>query len=264
MPTKTRAPASAAKAAKTPKTRMSLAEVMKGLEAAGAEKTRQTYLRQGAQGPVFGVAFGTLKQYVNKIGIDHDLALQLWDTGNVDARHLAAKLVDPAEITPAVLDRWAKESGWQWCMMYTAAVAGESPHGRSRVDAWLASRHDGQRAVGWYLVGTLASLDPELPNSWFEERIAEIEKTVSTASNAQRGAMNQALIQIGGRNAALRKAVLAASKRIGAIEVGHGDTSCKTPDPAPYLAKMWERSDKMGFASPAAQERARESMRTRC
>ena len=32
----------------------------------------------------------------------------------------------------------------------------------------------------------------------------------SRASNAQRGAMNQALIQIGGRNAALRKAVLAA------------------------------------------------------
>src|SRR6185436_6945475 len=110
------------KTAKAPKTRMSLAEVMKGLEAAGAEKTRQTYLRQGAQWPVFGVAFGTLKQYVNKIGIDHDLALQRWDTGNVDARHLAAKLVDPAEITPAVLDRWAKESGWQWCMTYAAAV----------------------------------------------------------------------------------------------------------------------------------------------
>ena len=79
----------------------------------------------------------------------------------------------------------------------------------------------------------------------------------------ERDAMNMAVILIGGRNDVLRKAALAAAKRIGKVEVDHGDTSCKTPDAGPYIEKMWERSAKK-FASPAAQERARESMRTRC
>ena len=36
--------------------------------------------------------------------------------------------------------------------------------------------------------------------------------------------MNRALITIGGRSAALRKAATAAAKRIGKVVVDHGDT----------------------------------------
>jgi hypothetical protein len=49
--------------------------------------------------------------------------------------------------------------------------------------------------------------------------------------------MNMALIAIGVRSAGLRKLALAAAKRIGKVEVDHGDTSCKTPDAAAYIAK---------------------------
>src|SRR5690606_35126803 len=71
-------------------------------------------------------------------------------------------------------------------------------------------------------------------------------------------------ISIGGRNAALRKAALAAAKRIGPVEVDHGDTACKTPDAAAYLDKTWAYATSKGHESPAAQERKRESMRLRC
>jgi hypothetical protein len=73
-----------------------------------------------------------------------------------------------------------------------------------------------------------------------------------------------ALIAIGCRSSALRKAVTAASKRIGKIEIDQGDTACKTPEPVPTLEKSWVYAASKGFASPAAQERARESMRIRC
>ena len=73
-----------------------------------------------------------------------------------------------------------------------------------------------------------------------------------------------ALITIGGRNAALRKVATAAAKRIGKVDVDYGDTACKTPDAGPYIAKMWAHATAKKFASPAAQERARESLRTRC
>ena len=76
--------------------------------------------------------------------------------------------------------------------------------------------------------------------------------------------MNQAVIAIGCRSAALRKSATAAAKRIGKVEIDHGNTACKTPDAAEYIDKAWSHATAKGFASPAAQERKRESMRTRC
>jgi hypothetical protein len=76
--------------------------------------------------------------------------------------------------------------------------------------------------------------------------------------------MLSALMWIGGRSAALKKAALAAGKRIGKVEVDHGDTSCKSPEPLPAIEKMWATAKAKGFETPAAQEREREQPRTRC
>ena len=53
-------------------------------------------------------------------------------------------------------------------------------------------------------------------------------------------AMNRALIAIGVSNARLEKPALAAAKRIGKVEVDHGETGCQTPDAAAYIRKTAE------------------------
>jgi hypothetical protein len=121
-----------------------------------------------------------------------------------------------------------------------------------------------RRCSGWFLVGALAMRDETLPRDWFAAKVATIAKTIHGAPNAEREAMNGALIAIGGRDAALRKEALAAARRIGEVVVDHGDTACKTPDAATYIEKAWTHATAKSFASPAAQERSREPMRTRC
>ena len=121
-----------------------------------------------------------------------------------------------------------------------------------------------RRCAGWSLVAAMAMRDTDTPDTWFSERLAEIETSIRKAPNAQREAMLQALVAIGCRSAALRKSVTAAAKRIGKVEIDHGDTACKTPELAPTLEKTWDYAASKGFESPAAQERARESLRTRC
>jgi 3-methyladenine DNA glycosylase AlkD len=241
---------------------MALAEVMKTLEKAGSEQTRKTYRRHGARAPMFGVSFATMKDLVKKIGVDHDLARALWDTGNHDARTLAVKIADPAATTPADLDRWSRDIGM--CGAYVAMLAAESPHAATKAREWLGSPEPATRATGWTLLGHLSNRDESAADDQFVKRLAQIEKSIHAAPNAERGAMNSALIMIGGRSAALRKSATAAAKRLGKVEIDHGDTECKTPDAASYIEKMWTRAAAKKFASPAAQERARESMRTRC
>jgi len=243
---------------------MALAEVMAALEKAGSEQTRETYARHGAPEPMFGVSFATLKTLYKRIGVDHELALALWETGNFDARNLAVKVVDPAQMSPADLDRWARTPMARMCGGYVAATAAEGPHGLGRAEAWLASKDESLRSAGWQLVGALAMRDETMPDAWFATRLAAIEKTIRTAPNDERAVMNHAVIAIACRNASLRKAATAAAKRIGKVEVDHGDTACRTPEAGPYIDKAWAHSISKGFESPAAHERSRESMRTRC
>ncbi|TAJ04371.1 MAG: DNA alkylation repair protein [Planctomycetota bacterium] len=254
----------APKSAKAAAGRMTLAQVMAALEKAGSEQTRKTYARHGVTVPMFGVSFATLKLLVKQIGVDHELALALWNTGNHDARTLAIKIADPAKVSAADLDRWARGMRVRSCGAYVPALASESPHGPAKAREWLASKEEPVRCAGWALAGFLTHADEGASDAWFLELVERIAKTIHQAPNDERYSMNGALIALGGRSAALRKAATAAAKKIGVVEVDHGDTSCKTPDAGPYIEKMWAHAAAKKFASPAAQERARESMRTRC
>lgn len=254
-------------ARKTSKTqpRMTLAEAMRELKKAGSAQTRKTYTRHGVTEPMFGVSFATLKALTKRIDVDHELALALWDTGNYDARNLAVKIVDPARMTSADLDRWARQcSPVQMCGGYAGMLAAEGPHGAKKAVEWLGSSDAGKRNAAWPLLGQLAHRDETLPGAFFEKRLAEIELTIHSAPNSERYGMNMAVIAIGCRSSGLRKAALAAAKRIGKVEIDHGDTDCKTPDAAQYIEKSWAHATSKGFESPAAQERSRETPRRRC
>jgi 3-methyladenine DNA glycosylase AlkD len=243
---------------------MAFGDVMKALEKAGSAQTRKTYARHGAAEPMFGVSFATLATLAKKIGVDHDLALRLWDTGNFDARNLAFKIADPARMTAADLDRWATDTEVRMCSGYVSMLAAEGPDGLSTAKRWLSSKSEHHRCAGWGVVSQLAARDEDAPDAWFSERLAQIEKTIHAAPNGERYAMNNAVIAISGRTPALKKTALAASKRIGKVQVDHGDTDCKTPDAASYVEKAWAYAKSKGFESPSAQERRREPPRTRC
>lgn len=257
-------PKAAARAAKAPAAALSFVEVMAELERSGSEQTKKTYLRHGAQEPLFGVSFATLKTLKKRIGVDHALALELWKTGNVDARNLAVKVVDPLKLAPRELDAWAASPGFRMCGGYVAMLASEGAHGPAKMKKWLAAKTEVQRVAGWVLLGQVAARDEHLPDATFSELLVRIERTIHQAPNDEREVMNRAVIAIGCRNPALRKAALAAAKRIGHVDIDYGDTSCTTPDAAATIEKAWAHSTSKGHASPAAHERTRDVPRIRC
>lgn len=250
-------------AAKAAPARMSLSDVMAILEKLGTEQTRKTWARHGARGPMFGVLFGELFKLMKRIDVDHELARELWATGNVDARNLAMKIADPLAMTSDELDRWAIETPMRMCSLYVATLAAEGPHARNKVREWLDSSNERLRASGWTLLGRLSDLDESFPEDQLVRGVEVIEKSIHSAPNEVKGDMNRALITIGGRSSAMRKAVLSAAKSIGEVALDHGDTACKTPDIAQTVEKMWARSAAK-FGSPAAHERSMKSMRRRC
>lgn len=216
---------------------MNLRQVCAELKKRGTAQNRKIYGRHGVREPMYGVSFAHLKDLTKKIKVDHPLALGLWESGNHDARVLATMVADPEGFRAVQLETWVRElDNYVLADAFSSLVA-RTPFARSKADKWSKSRREFIGATGYNLVTFLAMRDEELPDDYFEGYLERIEGQIHQRANRMRHAMNQTVIAIGVRNAALRKRALAAAEVIGKVEVDHGETSCKTPDAAGYIAK---------------------------
>lgn len=94
-------------------------EVLSALKKKGSAQTRKVYRRHGAPENMFGVKVADLKAIATSIRGNHELAMQLYDTGNSDAMYLAGLVADGSQMTQAQLNRWTKEATWYMISEYT-------------------------------------------------------------------------------------------------------------------------------------------------
>ena len=219
-------------------------ELLIELERLGTEQNRKIYRRHGARDPLYGVSWANLGALVKRIKRDHDLAVALWETGNADAMSLATMIADPDRMTAGTLDAWARRVDNYGHADALAKLAARTPHARAKAEKWAASKQEWIGRVGWIVIALLASSDRELPDEHFERHLETIESSIHSAKNYARAAMNSAVIAIGIRSPALERRAIAAARRIGTVEVDHGETGCKTPDAEAYILKARARAQK--------------------
>lgn len=220
---------------------MNLNEVMKELESFGTEQNRKVYTRHGVDTQMFGVSYANIEKLRKKIKRDHALSESLWNTGNHDARILATMIADPDQLTTKQVDSWSKDLTNYVITDAFVKLLGNSPLAQKKAEQWAKSKDEWIGSGGWLLIGIVASKENDLPDNYFEDYLKTIEDKIQTSKNRVKYSMNLALISIGLRNDKLEKKALAAAKRIGKVEVDHGETGCKTPIAAEYIAKVKQR-----------------------
>lgn len=223
---------------------MTFREAMDRLKSLGTEQNRKIYARHGVGPNQFGVSFKHLGELQKEIGIDHALATELWNSGNHDARVLATKIADPAKTDAALINHWRRALDNYCVVGLLAQLAAQAELPLSLIDEWCGSDNEWTGQLGWDLVAQLAMSTRPLPEGCFAQRLARIEREIHTRKNYTRHAMNSALISIGLYVPELREAAVAAARRIGKVEVDHGQTSCETPDAVGYIARGAERADR--------------------
>jgi 3-methyladenine DNA glycosylase AlkD len=219
---------------------MTYKDLMQELKSSGSEQTRKTYRRHGIQGEMYGVSYAVLGTLKKKIKIDHELATQLWKSGNHDARAMATMIADPAKGV-ALLDDWVKDLNSYPICDAVAAFASQTAIDAKKIEKWMKSSDEWTASFGWTLFARLARADARFSDESLENYLQVIERDIHKANNRVRHSMNSALISIGVRNEKLQKKALAAAARIGKVEVDHGDTDCKTPDAGQYILKTAAR-----------------------
>jgi 3-methyladenine DNA glycosylase AlkD len=233
---------------------MKLQQVLQQLEALGTEQNRKIYRRHGASDNQFGVSFANLGKLTKQIKIDHELAVQLWNTANDDARNLATMIADPARLTARDLDRWARSLTGPIVCSQIAALAARTPQARACAESWIDADDEWIESTGWLLLCKLLESDPTLTDAWCAALLQRIERDIHAARNKVRDIMNSALICIGIRNPKLQVKALAAAKRIGKVEVDHGETGCKTPEATAYILKTLKHREEKAKKAAARKK----------
>jgi 3-methyladenine DNA glycosylase AlkD len=224
---------------------MTLKQILAALQKAGTAQNRKVYGRHGVHGDQYGVSFADLGKLKKRIGTDHELACGLWATGNHDARVLATMVADPAAMTSRDLDAWARDmDNYVVTDAYSTLVL-KSGKGARKFEAWKNRRSEFVAATAWNVLAGMAQHEGTvLEDAWLREQLDQITAEIHDRPNRVRHSMNQALICIGVRGGAMEKAARSAARKIGKVEVDHGQTSCRTPDAAAYLDKVLDHRAK--------------------
>ncbi|MBD3401548.1 hypothetical protein GF420_01530 [candidate division GN15 bacterium] len=191
----------------------------------------------GGKWDSFGLGLTQLKKLAKQVGRDHDLALELWKEPNIDCKTLAILIDEPKLVTRAQVDEQVVDLDfWMLSHAYVSNLLSKVPFARELADEWRDERDDVKRRCSWMLIYALASKDKKLTDSYFAPLVEQIRSELAGEENFVRDAMNNALMAIGMRSAALHTQALAAAKEIGTVEVDYGDNSCNAVDVVKHLS----------------------------
>ena len=121
-------------------TTMTLEEALRQLESLGNERMRAQNSKNGAGDNQFGVKLGELRILANKIKTNHELALSLWKTGNIDAQFLATLLINVSLLSADEMERMVKSVAWVWVADWLHSyVVKEHPDKETLRKKWMTS-----------------------------------------------------------------------------------------------------------------------------
>jgi 3-methyladenine DNA glycosylase AlkD len=180
---------------------MDFVACMESLAKMGNPSVCKTYLNAGAKEPLFGVKMGDLRIFAKAVGIDHELALALYESGNHDAMMLGGMICDTKQVTRETLDHWAATSR---CIMIAERCV--APLAAGRLDAWeiaetwIKSPEMMTACAGFTIYGMLFSYIPDQELDLNQVKLIndEIEARRKIEQPYLQNAMNNCLIH--GRN----------------------------------------------------------------
>jgi 3-methyladenine DNA glycosylase AlkD len=225
---------------------MNVEDILATFKALGKPQTAAIYKRLGSGDNVCGVLTSEIAKIKKRLKVDHALAMDLWKTGNAEARILALSIADPARVSRSDAEVLLRDGPVHFLGPYLSDLLARGPKADATMRAWMKSKDERCREMGYAILAVRLKDDPDsIADADAGKILATIEKEIHRSPNWARYAMNNALIAIGVWKPGLRKAAVDAAKRIGRVEVDHGETYCKTPEAGPYIAKAVERAVKV-------------------
>lgn len=191
---------------------MTCAEIMDQLKSKSNAKMRDIYVKHGGGENHFGVVLSDLRDLAKQIKTNHELGLELWATGNQDARLLGSLIIKPKSLSIDDLRRMMSEIDFtKLADWFGKNVVLKTAHADTLRDEWRDSDHMCSARIGWWL----CSRSIESGTLDHDELLALVEAQMADAPPAKQEAMNWCLVEIGVKDASRRARALEIGERLG-------------------------------------------------
>jgi 3-methyladenine DNA glycosylase AlkD len=182
----------------------------------GNRRNVEGMARFGIKGKkICGVSKPQLDAIAKRIGNNHDLGLQLWETKIHDARLLGMLISDPSQVTLAQMERWVRHfDNWDVCDGTCCHLFVDATPAWTKAFAWTKRRKEFEKRAGFALAAYLAIHDKQASDAPFRKFLKCIERESWDDRNFVRKAVNWALRNIGKRNTQLNRYAIATAERI--------------------------------------------------
>lgn len=184
---------------------METTEILTWLSEKGSDYNIAGMKRFGIESEkVFGVKLAEIETLKKQIKINHPLALELWDTGYHEARHLAAIIADSKIIKEETLEKWVLDfDNWAICDSTCGKLFQKTKYSYDKIYEWQQRDELFVKRSAFALIAWIAVHHKKLPDSFFMQYLDLILNNLNDERHYIKKAVNWALRQIGKRNFSL-------------------------------------------------------------
>jgi len=163
----------------------------------------------------YGVSVAELRIMAKAIGTDHNLAIQLWQSGIHEARILACLIDDPRLVTEEQMEYWVKDfDSWDVCDQCCSNLFRKTQYARQKVFEWSSSNEEFIKRSGFVLIACISVHDKKADDAIFEQFLPIIKAGATDDRNFVKKAVNWALRQTGKRNLYLNSRAIETARQI--------------------------------------------------
>ncbi|EXG82882.1 DNA alkylation repair protein [Cryptosporangium arvum] len=218
---------------------MTVTEVLAELRALEDPKVRAVNEKHGDD---HGVNLGRLRAVAKRLTTRHDLARELWATGDSAARLLALLICRPKAFDHDELDAMLRASRTpkvqDWLVNY---VVKKSPHADALRERWWHDPDPLVASAGWALVTERVAKKPEGLD--LAALLDELEAGMKDAPDRLQWAMNHCLAQIGIEHAGHRARAIDIGERLEVLKDYPTAPGCTSPFAPIWITEMVGRRD---------------------
>jgi 3-methyladenine DNA glycosylase AlkD len=219
---------------------MKIEEALKQLEELGDERMRSQNTRHGAGPNQFGVRRGDVRKLAKTIKTNHDLALALWETGNIDAQFLAILLMKPETLSADEMNQMVRSVTFvEVADWFTSYVIKKHPDKEAFRQEWMAADHPMAARAGWSLTAERIVKNPEgldLP-----ALLDRVESEMGDAAPEVQWTMNFVLAEIGINFPDHRERALVIGEKLGIYRDYPCSKGCTSPFAPIWINEMVSR-----------------------
>lgn len=199
----------------------------------------------------FGIGLTQLRKLAKQIGKDHQLALELWETNNHDAKIIGLLIDEAKKITEVQAETQVEGLGIGMLSHVFSACGNtlaKTSFAHSLAKKWLDSEDSLRRrcAYGLYYELSKNKQNKSLTDEYFLNCIEQIHQNFENESANTKASMGGALIGIGKRNLVLNIEAIKLAKTIGSIDFNEEGGKCEPMDVLKHITSDYIKT-KLGI-----------------